>query len=69
MREEHIQGWRFQLSLFANLIADRASDGATAVVDQWFAAWGEPDAGVRERSLAAITTPDTRFEDRSVVSR
>ena len=63
-REEHIQGWRFQLSLFANLIADRASDGATAVVDQWFAAWGEPDAGVRERSLSAITTPDTRFEDR-----
>ena len=63
-REEHIQGWRFQLSLFAHLIADRASDGATAVVDQWFAAWGEPDAGVRERSLAAITTPDTRFEDR-----
>ena len=37
--------------------------GATALVDQWFAAWGEPDAGVRERSLASITTPEIRFED------
>ena len=62
--EEHIQGWRFQLSLFANLIADRGANGATAVVDQWFGAWGEPDAGVRERSLASITIPEIRFEDR-----
>jgi uncharacterized protein YndB with AHSA1/START domain len=63
-RDEFVQGWRFQLSLFANLIADTASSGATAIVDQWFTAWGEADTDVRERSLAAITSPDLRFGDR-----
>ena len=63
-REEHIQGWRFQLSLFANLIADRAATGAASVVDQWFAAWGEPDATVRERALATIAAAEIQFGDR-----
>ena len=63
-REEHIQGWRFQLSLFANLIAGRAATGAASVVDRWFAAWGEPDATARERTLAAIAAAEIRFGDR-----
>jgi uncharacterized protein YndB with AHSA1/START domain len=63
-RDEHVQGWRFQLSLFANLIADGANGGAASLVDQWFAVWNEDDAGVRERSLAAITASGVRFEDK-----
>jgi uncharacterized protein YndB with AHSA1/START domain len=63
-RDEHVQGWRFQLSLFANLIADRVNTGATSLVDQWFAAWSEGDSDARERSLAAITAPGVRFGDR-----
>ena len=63
-REEHVQGWRFQLSLFANLIADTVNRGAASLVDQWFAAWSEPDAGARERSLAAIAAPEVQFGDR-----
>ena len=41
---EHVQGWRYQLSLFANAVANEACAGAGHVVDQWFAAWSEPDA-------------------------
>lgn len=63
-RAEHVQGWRFQLSLFANLIADTATSEVTSIVDQWFTAWGEADTDIRERSLAAITSPDVRFGDR-----
>jgi uncharacterized protein YndB with AHSA1/START domain len=63
-RDEHVQGWRFQLSLFANLIADTANADATSLVDQWFAAWNEGDAGVRERLLAAITASGVRFGDK-----
>lgn len=63
-RDEHVQGWRFQLALFANLIADGANGGATSLVDQWFATWNEEDAAVRERSLAAITASGVRFEDK-----
>jgi uncharacterized protein YndB with AHSA1/START domain len=62
--EEHVQGWRFQLSLFANLIADNANRGASGIVDQWFAAWGEPDEATRDGSLAAITTPEIQVQDR-----
>ena len=63
-RDEHVQGWRFQLSLFANLIADTANADATSLVDQWFAVWNEGDAGVRERLLAAITASGVQFGDK-----
>ena len=63
-RDEHVQGWRFQLSLFANVIADTVSKGASALVDQWFATWSEPDAATRERTLAAIAVPDVQFGDK-----
>jgi Activator of Hsp90 ATPase homolog 1-like protein len=53
-RDEHVQGWRFQLSLFANLIAAAVNEGATSLVDRWFATWSESDAGTRDRSLAAL---------------
>jgi hypothetical protein len=59
-----VQGWRFQLSLFANLIANEVNAQAGALVDGWFAAWGEPDAAARERSLDAITSADVRFHDK-----
>ena len=62
--DEHVQGWRFQLSLFANLIADTVNSGATSLVDQWFAAWGEADPGARARAIAAITSQEVRVADR-----
>ncbi len=53
-RDEHVQGWRFQLSLFANLVAGRAAAGAEATVDRWFSLWSEPDAETRDLALAEI---------------
>lgn len=63
VRDEHIQGWRFQLSLFANLIARTVNGDAKTSVDRWFAAWGEPDTATRERELAALTTAAIQFHD------
>jgi uncharacterized protein YndB with AHSA1/START domain len=63
-RDEHVQGWRFQLALFSNLIADAGAADAAAAVDRWFDAWGNPDAGVRERTFAAIAAPTVRFQDK-----
>lgn len=63
-RDEHVQGWRFQLALFANVIAAEQHAGASRVVDEWFAAWSEPDAAARERALEAIAVRDVRFRDR-----
>ena len=64
MRDEHVQGWRYQLSLFGNLVASEAFAGAADVVDGWFAAWSDPDAATREATLARIASDQVRFRDR-----
>jgi uncharacterized protein YndB with AHSA1/START domain len=63
-RDEHVQGWRFQLSLFANVVSDEVNAGVAEVADAWFDVWAESDAGRRETMLAAIATPEVRFQDR-----
>jgi uncharacterized protein YndB with AHSA1/START domain len=63
-RDEHVQGWRYQLSLFANVVADEIHRDAGALVDAWFAAWAEPDEAARTASLAVIASPDVRMRDR-----
>jgi hypothetical protein len=62
-RDEHVQGWRFQLSLFANAIADRNNTAAAAAIDRWFSAWSDPDSMTRERTLAEIVSGEIRFRD------
>ncbi len=63
-RDEHVQGWRFQLSLFANVVANEAYAGATATVDAWFNAWTVADERAREELLGKVVTPGIRFRDR-----
>jgi uncharacterized protein YndB with AHSA1/START domain len=63
-RDEHVQGWRFQLSLFGNVIANEVYADAAAAVDTWFAAWTIADDTAREETLARIVTPAIRFRDR-----
>jgi uncharacterized protein YndB with AHSA1/START domain len=64
VRDQHIQGWRYQLSLFSNVVADEINRGAAAAVDAWFDAWAEADAAKREKTLGAIASADVRFHDR-----
>lgn len=61
---EHVQGWRFQLSLFANVIADEVHVGAADATDDWFRAWAEPDPDARRALLLRIAEPDISFRDR-----
>jgi uncharacterized protein YndB with AHSA1/START domain len=63
-RDEHVQGWRYQLALFCNVVTDEANSGAAGAVDAWFRAWSDPDATARETTLATVATPDIRFRDR-----
>jgi uncharacterized protein YndB with AHSA1/START domain len=64
VRDDHMQGWRYQLSLFANVVADEVNAGAGGSVDAWFAAWSEPNDGVREQALSRVADRDVRFRDR-----
>lgn len=63
-REEHVQGWRFQLSLFSNLVTNEVFANADALIDAWFDGWSEPDADTRADVLTRIATPHVRMRDR-----
>ena len=64
VRDHHVQGWRYQLSLFSNIVSDEVNAGASDLVDTWFDAWAEPDAAAREQMLVRAAIPEIRFQDR-----
>jgi len=64
VRDQHVQGWRYQLSVFANVVADEVQSGATGQVDAWFEVWREPDAATRASVLRRIAIPGLTFTDR-----
>jgi uncharacterized protein YndB with AHSA1/START domain len=63
-RDLHVQGWRYQLSVFANVVADAQQANAAAAVDAWFDMWADSDAAARTETLARIATPELQFRDR-----
>ena len=63
-RDHHIQGWRFQLSLFSNAVLNLLHHDAETTVDAWFGLWSEPDPDSRSRTLARIASPSVQFHDR-----
>jgi uncharacterized protein YndB with AHSA1/START domain len=63
-RDAHVPGWRFQLSVFASLVATSIVGDATELIDRWFAAWGAADRDSRERTFEEVAVPTIRFEDK-----
>jgi hypothetical protein len=63
VRDHHIQGWRYQLSLFANAVANQAHAGADAIVDRWFTAWSDPDAETRRTALGQTVSGSVAMRD------
>jgi len=63
-RDEHVQGWRFQLSLFGNVVTDEVFAEAASAIDSWFGAWILADHRLREEALLRIVTSGIRFRDR-----
>jgi uncharacterized protein YndB with AHSA1/START domain len=63
-RDQHVQGWRFQLSLFANTVANEVFTNAASVVDAWYEAWAVTEDRAREEALARVASPDVAFRDR-----
>lgn len=64
VRDTHVQGWRYQLSLFANLVANEMHARAGELVDGWFSAWSETNDEARQRQLADVAAASVRFADR-----
>ena len=64
VRDLHVQGWRFQLSLFGNAVADEQFAAVAGRVDAWFDAWAIPDAAARKAAFAALAASTIVFRDR-----
>jgi uncharacterized protein YndB with AHSA1/START domain len=62
-RDAHVQGWRYQLALFANVAARDEHAAIDGLADRFFAAWAEPDAGRRRAELLALAVPELAFRD------
>jgi len=63
VRDHHVPGWRYQLSVFANVTANEAHARAAELIDQYFAAWNETDASQRRRLLEAVADRRIEFRD------
>jgi hypothetical protein len=63
VRQQHVQGWRYQLSLFSNVVANETHANAAATVDAWFATWSDPKAETRHRELDRIAAADIAMKD------
>jgi len=64
VRDHHVQGWRYQLAVFANVVADELYRDAASLVQGWFAAWAVTNDEERAQALARIVTVGVQFRDR-----
>lgn len=63
VRDAHVQGWRYQLAVFANVVSAEAHAGVAALADRFFALWAEPDAAKRSSELTALAVETLVFRD------
>jgi uncharacterized protein YndB with AHSA1/START domain len=63
VRNEHVQGWRYQLSLFANVVKDDLHANAAELADEWFAAWSAEPA-VAEMKIRTLAAANLTMRDR-----
>lgn len=62
-RDHHVQGWRYQLAVFANVVAREVGAGLPPAVDAFLAAWSQKDEATRRAAIAAVATDDVTFGD------
>src|SRR5262249_55635061 len=57
-RDEHVQGWRFQLSVLANVVANEVHADVARGIDGWFNAWSVLDPEARREAFARVSSSD-----------
>lgn len=62
-RDAHVQGWRYQLAVFANVVAKEAHASVSALADRFFSLWAETDPAKRRSGLAAVAVETLAFRD------
>jgi uncharacterized protein YndB with AHSA1/START domain len=63
IRDQHVQGWRYQLALFSRSVSEEQHADAAARIDDYLLAFGHADAETRRRLLSASADPALVFRD------
>jgi len=63
-REVHVQGWRYQLAVFAEVAAHDAHAAFAERADRFLALWAETDPAARRAALAELAKASIAFQDR-----
>jgi hypothetical protein len=63
IRDQHVQGWRYQLAVFSRVVSEEAHAKAAERVDAFLRAWGEPDPATRRELLESCAAPGMVFRD------
>ncbi len=64
VRDEHVQGWRYQLALFANVASREQHAALQQRVDAYFAMWNMMDAVARRNAMEGLLDSNVTFQDR-----
>jgi uncharacterized protein YndB with AHSA1/START domain len=62
-RDAHVQGWRYQLAVFARVVSEETLAEAPDRVDAFLRAWNEPDAARRRELLESCAAKRLVFRD------
>lgn len=63
IRDQHVQGWRYQLALFSKAVTEEQHGDAAARVDAYLRAWGDPEAETRRALLESNAASEIVFRD------
>ena len=64
IRNEHVAGWRYQMSVFADVVTRELAEPTAAAIDRYFAVWSERDPTARRATLAEIVSKDVVYRDK-----
>ena len=64
VRDDHVQGWRYQLAIFSNVVTDEVNSRAAEAIDSWFSVWSNTNPTERASLLKQIATPAVQFRDK-----
>lgn len=64
VRDEFIQGWRYQLSLFANVASRDQHSDLQSKVDAYFELWNMTDEQARRQKMDGLLESDMSFQDK-----
>ncbi len=63
-RDHHVQGWRYQMAVFSNVVTATEHANVNETADKFLAAWGEPDVALQASLLEQSVAPEISFRDK-----